>query len=131
MSTTPPAAPAPLDPLTIAAGSVPVIVRQLDGTVLTVHVRLLKISELVQFLALIDDEESLAEFLVNAAPGWIAGVSPDSILDIVEKGMELNFTLAKRFADRRLAVSKMAAPFQEFAGKQAAITSASSAPTSG
>lgn len=130
MSSTPPAAPAPLDPLVIAAGYARVPVVLLNGETSSVAVRLLKISELARFLSLIDADELLAEFLTDLPAGTAAGWQITSIFDVCEKGMELNFTTARRWAERRLAVGQAAAPFAAFADKQSATNTSSSAPTS-
>ena len=73
-------------------------------------VRLLKIKEFPDYLRLVDDEESLAEFLCGKESGWAQALSVEDILNICEKGHELNFKNACRWGQRRANLNEALLP---------------------
>ena len=85
----------------ILNGGVSVSLKKNDGSSENVTVRLLKIKEFPDYLRLVDDEEALAEFLCDKESGWTQTLSVEDILNICEKGHELNFKNACRWGQRR------------------------------
>jgi hypothetical protein len=121
--------PAAIPPLTIALGGVDLSVQFLTGETETVKVRLLTISEYPRFYELLDNEARLAEFFCRKETGWADGLHPNSVMDLVEKGMELNFTPARRWAERRGEITEANRPLAERMATLMKSISASSALT--
>lgn len=94
----------------VLSGGTPLTVSHTDGTTETVHVRLLKIREFPDYLRLTDQEEQLAEFLCQKPEGWGSSLSVDSLLDICDKGHELNFSNACRWGQRRANINEALLP---------------------
>lgn len=90
-------------PAIIAAGGeeIPVIFR--TGVTARAKVRLLDIEHYLEFISLLDQEERLAEFICGQPAGWARNVATASIIEICEKGQELNFAAARRWLARRQA----------------------------
>jgi len=96
-----------------ALGAVAVSVTTLEGVVIAAQVRLLRVSEFPRFFELIDKEEELVVFATNLAADAVACLSPNAILDIVDKIFELNFPTAQRWAERRARLGGAAKSFEE------------------
>ena len=94
----------------ILNGGVSVSLKKNDGSSENVTVRLLKIKEFPDYLRLVDDEESLAEFLCGKESGWAQTLSVEDILNICEKGHELNFKNACRWGQRRANLNEALLP---------------------
>jgi hypothetical protein len=94
----------------ILTGGASVALRKNDGSSESVNVRLLKIREFPDYLRLVDDEEKLAEFLCDKPNGWAESLEVDSLLDICDKGHELNFTNACRWGQRRAKLNEALLP---------------------
>ena len=112
----------------ILTGGASVVLRKNDGSSERVNVRHLKIRECPDYLRLVDDEGKLAEFLCEKPEGWAETLDVDSLLDICDKGHELNFSNACRWGQRRAKMNKALLPI---AASGQAIQSAfpNSAPT--
>jgi hypothetical protein len=76
-------------------------ITKFGGAVETVKVKLLKVSQFEDYLKRADNEARLAELMCDKPEGWGDELIPDSLLDVVEKGQDLNFTAVFRWADRR------------------------------
>lgn len=94
----------------ILTGGAPITVSHVDGTTETVTVRLLKIREFSDYLRLTDQEEGLAAFLCGKDEAWTQMLSVDSLLDICDKGHELNFNNACRWGQRRANINEALLP---------------------
>ncbi len=103
-------------------------IQLLDGSKETVLVKLLKIKKFEDYLRVIDKETAAAELLCGKEPGWGDTVTADSLLDIVEKGHDINFTSVCRWATRRANVNEAMLPIAK-KGKALAAALPSSAPT--
>jgi hypothetical protein len=93
--------PASIPAFTIALGHAPVAVEHVDGRKETAQVALLKIIAYPKFFAEIADEYSLADFVCEQPNGWSKTLIPNSLMDVVEKAGELNFSAARRWVARR------------------------------
>jgi len=78
-----------------------VTVKNTAGVSSPVMVRALKIAELPNYFSKLEREEELAAFVTGQDLEFIASLEPASVLDIVETAHELNFTTARRWAERR------------------------------
>lgn len=76
-------------------------------------VRLLKIAEFPDYLRFVDQEEKLAEFLCNKEEGWAQTLSVESLLEVCEKGHDLNFENACRWGQRRAKVNEALLPIAQ------------------
>ena len=94
----------------ILTGGASVVLKKNDGSSESVTVRLLKIREFPDYLRLVDDEEKLAEFLCDKPEGWAESLDVESLLDICDKGHELNFTNACRWGQRRAKLNEALLP---------------------
>ena len=94
----------------ILNGGVSVDLKKNDGSSESVNVRLLKIKEFPDYLRLVDDEEVLAEFLCGKESGWAQTLAVEDILNICEKGHELNFKNACRWGQRRANLNEALLP---------------------
>jgi len=112
----------------ILAGGSDLNVQRLDGSTEAVRVRLLKISEFPDYLRLVDDEPTLADFLCGQEKVWSETLSPGSVLDICEKGHELNFENACRWGQRRASLNEALLPIA-VRGQQMQSAFPNSAPT--
>lgn len=112
---------------TIINGGEEIEITLLTGEKETVKVKLLKISKFEDYLRSIDNETALAELLCGKEPGWGDSVSPGSLLDIAEKGHDINFTSVYRWAERRTNVNEAMLPVAE-KGKKLIAALPSSAP---
>lgn len=95
---------------TIIQGGVSFAAIRHDGTGDTVTIRLLKIKEFPDYLRYVDQEEKLAEFLCSKEEGWAASLTVESLLEICEKGHDLNFENACRWGQRRAKVNEALLP---------------------
>ncbi len=95
----------------------------------TVKVRLLKIAEFESYLKKLETETALAEFLCDKPEGWGATLLPDSIMDILDKGQDLNFTTVRRYLQRRVNLTEDMAPAAKAALAARDIVLPTSAPT--
>ena len=102
--------PATGDLAAVALGSVEIAARYLDGRTETVQVRILKIIAYPRFFSLLTDEPRLAELLCDKPTGWADTLLPDSLMDVVEKGTELNFSPARRWSERRTTLDAAVGP---------------------
>lgn len=93
----------PVSPLSVALGAELRDVLFLDGSKGTASIRLLSEpdKDYPEFLRVVDDDQRLAEFVAKQEPGWAATLHPSSLLDVVERGMALNFPLVRRWAEFR------------------------------
>lgn len=121
--------PASIPPLTIAFGGVELNVAHLDGRCELVKVRLLPIALYPLFFSVLNTELRLAELLCSQPEGWADSLHPEALMDIVEKGTDLNFTPARRWAERRTKLEEASAPLAERMAGVAKAISASSALT--
>lgn len=112
----------------IINGGEEIDVQFLDGTAGTVKVELLKIAQFEDYLRAVDKEARTAELLCGKPEGWGDTLTPDSLLDVVEKGHDINFTTVYRWAKRRTSVNEAIMPIAQ---KGAAMAKAlpTSAPT--
>lgn len=94
----------------VLTGGASLIVSHTDGTTETVTVRLLKIREFPDYLRLTDQEEALAAFLCGKDEAWAQVLTVDSLLDICDKGHELNFSNACRWGQRRANINEALLP---------------------
>jgi hypothetical protein len=126
--------PEKIPAFTIAAGGVEVTVRFLDESKApeTVKVPLLKMSAYQAFFEKLEDETALCDFLCDKPAGWGATLQPESVMDVVEKGTDLNFTPARRWAERRANLNQQCMPIARRMNldPKGFRASASSAPTS-
>jgi hypothetical protein len=99
-----------------------------DGSKETVRVKLLKVKKFEDYLRAIENEEATAELLCGKDPGWAENVTASSLLDIVEKGHDINFTTVCRWAERRANVNEAMLPLA-LRGQKLAAASPTSAPT--
>lgn len=99
-----------ISPTIIALGGGEMNIRLADGAEETVKVRLFKLAEFPDYLRLLESEEALAEFACQKEPGWAATVDLDSVLDIVEKVHDLNFSRARRWGERRAKINEALLP---------------------
>lgn len=97
------------NPSEIIFGGRPVVVKTAAGDE-TVTVRTLKISELPKYFDLMEHDEQMAAFLTGKDDAFIAAIAPQSVLDIVEAGHDVNFTTAQRWAARRVKHIEALAP---------------------
>lgn len=113
---------------TVINGGEEIQINLADGTKETVKIRLLKISEFEKYLGVIDNEAKAAELLCDKPEGWADTLDIGSLLDIVDRGHEINFTNVYRWANRRADVNEAMLPLAQ---KGAAMRSAlpNSAPT--
>ena len=113
----------------VIVGGVPLDVELQDGSREAVTVRLLKIREFPDYLRVVDDEGPLAEFLCGKPAGWAETLTISSLLDICDKGHEVNFKNACRWGERRARTNEALLPI---VASGQAIQSAfpNSAPTS-
>ena len=82
----------------------------LTGEKETVKVKLLKISQFEEYLRSIDNESAAAELLCGKEAGWGETVAPSSLMDIVEKGHDINFTNVCRWVERKAAIGEAMLP---------------------
>lgn len=94
----------------ILTGGAQLNVTHVDGSSGTVTVRLLKIREFPEYLRLTDQEEGLAAFLCDKDDAWAESLCVDSLLDICDKGHELNFNNACRWGQRRANINEALLP---------------------
>jgi hypothetical protein len=96
----------------IALGGEPVKVTYKDKSTGLVHVRELEIDPgLIKFVTLLLNEKLLVEFICDKPDGWASTLKPASVLDIVEKAKELNFSLARRYMELRAETMERLEPF--------------------
>jgi len=112
---------------TIINGGEEIEITLLDGTAETVLVKLLKIKKFEDYLRVVDNEAAAAELLTGKEPGWGDTVSPDSLLDICEKGHDINFSSVYRWAARRADVNEALLPVAK-KGQALSAASPTSAP---
>ena len=94
----------------ILSGGAQLTVTHVDGSSETVTVRLLKIREFPEYLRLTDQEEGLAAFLCDKDDSWAESLCVDSLLDVCDKGHELNFSNACRWGQRRANINEALLP---------------------
>jgi hypothetical protein len=96
-----------IDPAIVLAGGLKLPVETLAGEPAEVFIRLLRQGEDYRTLIqLSDDHCALAEWITGHPAGWArTEVQPHSVTDIVEKAMDLNFSLARRWAELRARLS--------------------------
>lgn len=119
-----------IDPAVLLARGVEIPVATFDGKQETAKVRILRVSEFQTFLAVNGDYERLAEFVTGNQPGWADSILPTSVMDIVEKAMDLNFDAACRWARRQADLLAIAKGLKPDSRKPSPLLSSSSAPTS-
>ncbi|MEE4212847.1 MAG: hypothetical protein V2I43_26675 [Parvularcula sp.] len=112
----------------IIQGGAPLEIHYTDGTTETVNVRLLKIREFPDYLRLVDNEPELADFLCSREAGWSENLTTGSLLDICDKGHELNFENACRWGQRRANLNEALLPIA-LRGQQMQSAFPNSAPT--
>lgn len=99
----------PISPLDIALGSVPLHVYYRDGRTETVQVQLHDLEEYPEYIKVITTSGALAEFAAKRPAGWAATLKPDSVNDLVEKSLELNFHSVRRWVGSRTKVALLVA----------------------
>lgn len=99
-----------LSPTIVALGGEEITVLHQDGQEETVKVRLFKLAEFPEYLRLLENEEALAEFACEKSAGWGASLDLDSLLDVVDKVQELNFSRARRWGERRAKTNEALLP---------------------
>ena len=77
-------------------------VTKLDGTVVTVLVRQLPLSDFPTLLARMEDEPSMAELYCGQKAGWAATLTLESLEKVIEAGERLNEDFFARWLARRL-----------------------------
>ena len=85
----------------------------LTGETETVKVKLLKIAQFETYLRSVDNEARAAELLCGKEEGWGDTLTPDSLLNIVELGHDINFTSVFRWAQRRTNINEIMLPIAE------------------
>jgi len=93
--------PASIPAFTVAIGHVEVPVALIKGGQELAKVAILKVDFYSAFFRVINDEYALADLVCEQAPGWSKNLMPDSLMDVVEKAGELNFSPARRWVARR------------------------------
>lgn len=71
-------------------------------------VRLVPIAEYPAFFSVLDRDTVLAEFVAAQPEGWGASLTPESINDVCDCAMDLNFQSACRWASRQARTSEAA-----------------------
>ena len=84
-----------------------------DGQTERVTVRLLKIAELPRYFELAENETALAAFVCSREADWPESLTAESLLDICDAAHELNFTNARRWAERRARQTEALLPVAE------------------
>ena len=113
---------------TLINGGEEIEVSLLSGGTETVKVHLLKIAQFEDYLRVVDNEPRAAELLCSQPEGWGDTLTIDSLLDIVDKGHDINFTSVYRWAERRAKVNEAILPIAQRGQKMAAALP-NSAPT--
>lgn len=111
---------------TIAMGGESLTVVHVDGRGESVLVRLLPVVKYHALFAVITDEARLAELVCDKPHAWADTLVPASLMDVVEKGTELNFSSARRWAERRAKLDEASLPLAESMAAVQARTSGSS-----
>jgi len=99
---------APVSPLVVALGEETFEVVHVDGRRELVGIRLLPIAEFADYLAALETEETHAEFAAKRPPGWAATLRPDSLLELLDRSLRLNFPSVRRWAEYRTKVLALA-----------------------
>ena len=97
----------------IINGGVEISIIKLDGTAESVKIRLLKINQFSSYLQAVESEEKTAELLCDKEPGWAETISTESLLDIIEKGHEINFPSVFRWAERKANLNAKLLPIAQ------------------
>lgn len=122
--------PTKVQSFTIAVGGTETLVSYLDGKKETVKVGLLVVDAYGKFFAVLNNEYALADLVCDKDAGWSRGLHPDSVMTIAEIGTELNFTLARRWAERRVKLDENALSLANGMERvQKKLASENSAPT--
>lgn len=122
---------APIDPAVLLQRGAHVAVVAFDGKQTTVLVRLLSLAEFRDFILLIEDFSRLAEFVAGQPAGWADIIQPASVMDVVEKALDLNFSLARRWAALRAKLHAAVGSGSLPPADPSPPSSSSSAPTPG
>lgn len=85
----------------------------LDGNAEKVKVKLLKISQFEEYLRVVDKEAQAAELLCDKPEGWGETLAPASLMDVVERGHDINFTSVYRWANRRATMNETMLPLAQ------------------
>lgn len=112
----------------ILNGGEEIEVTLLTGGKEAAKVQLLKIAQFEDYLRVVDNEPRAAELLCGKEEGWGDTITPDSLLDIVEKGHDINFTSVYRWAQRRADLNDVLLPIAK-KGMAMAAALPTSAPT--
>lgn len=94
----------------IAKGGKSFVAIMEDGTKEEVLVRLLKIRQLPAYFEALEDEVKLISVVTGKDEAWAELLDFDSQLALVEVAKEVNFTRAKKWAERRAQVAEDLAP---------------------
>jgi len=87
---------------TIMEGKTPLDVTLNDGSTITVHVRQVPIRHMGELVQLKGDDEKIAElYLIESDRKHLPNICPDSVLDLLEKGDEVNDPLFERWWARQ------------------------------
>jgi len=95
---------------TLINGGEEIEVTLLTGEKQKIKVLLLKIAQFEDYLRVVDNEPRAAELLCAQPEGWGDELAFDSIMDVIEKGHDLNFTNVFRWADRRAKLNETMLP---------------------
>jgi hypothetical protein len=97
----------------IIHGGIDMEVMLLTGETRLIKVKLLKISQFEAYLRAVDNEPRAAELLCEKEEGWGDTLTADSLLNIVEKGHDINFTSVFRWAQRRTNINEIMLPIAQ------------------
>lgn len=93
-------------PEVMLAGGISASARLLDGTAESVLVKLCTIRMVPKFLALMDKEAELLEFICAKPEGWADKLTPESSEELLEKALELNRPIIAGFVNRQAKLAK-------------------------
>jgi hypothetical protein len=101
--------PEEIPSFTVALGGESVPVQYLDGRTALAEVRILKLVAMPVFFRVLSDEARLAELVCDKPEGWADTLTPGSLMTVIKKGTQLNFSTATQWAEHRLAIDQNAA----------------------
>lgn len=92
---------------TIMEGRIPLEVTLNDGSTVTVHIRQVPIRHMGEIMDIKGDDEKTAKlYLIDADKKHLPNISPESILDLLDKGDEVNGPLFERWWARKKRMVK-------------------------
>lgn len=95
----------------------PLIVQTREGRDIAVEVKALPLRLLPKYMALMEDDSALAEFLTGKEEGFADVLTDDAIYAILQAGAELNDPRVARWAEKQLDKAQRLAPLAEKAAQ--------------